>query len=129
MKVVVSVAVLMGVRLMAVEFDPLKSGGATELPKQAGVAASNPFDQFDDPAELLKRQADAEQNAAAAAANGVEALTALSLRGNSAATLRLARMYVRGDGVVEDSAEAVKWYRKAAEQGNAVAQSNLGVMR
>ena len=27
-----------------------------------------------------------------------------------------------------DAAEAVKWFRKAAEQGNASAQSNLGVM-
>jgi len=30
--------------------------------------------------------------------------------------------------VPKDSAEAVKWYRKAAEHGNAVAQSNLGLM-
>ena len=28
----------------------------------------------------------------------------------------------------QDYAEAVKWYRKAAEQGNAIAQNNLGVM-
>ena len=31
-------------------------------------------------------------------------------------------------GVPEDDAEAVRWYRLAAEQGNAFAQSNLGVM-
>jgi TPR repeat protein len=37
-------------------------------------------------------------------------------------------MYRRGEGVVQDKKEAVKWYRKAAEQGFAVAQSNLGVM-
>jgi TPR repeat protein len=29
--------------------------------------------------------------------------------------------------VTKDAAEAVKWYRKAAEQGFAQAQSNLGV--
>ena len=34
----------------------------------------------------------------------------------------------QGTGVPKDSAEAVKWYRKAAEHGNAVAQSNLGLM-
>jgi TPR repeat protein len=28
----------------------------------------------------------------------------------------------------QDYAEAVKWYRKAAEQGDVKAQSNLGVM-
>jgi uncharacterized protein len=37
-------------------------------------------------------------------------------------------MYDAGRGVAEDDAEAVKWYRKAAEQGHAMAQSNLGVM-
>ena len=37
-------------------------------------------------------------------------------------------MYANGQGVPQDYAEAVKWYRKAAEQGDATAQSNLGVM-
>src|ERR1035441_8676428 len=31
-------------------------------------------------------------------------------------------------GVLKDEAEAVRWYRKAAEQGVAYAQSDLGVM-
>ncbi len=37
-------------------------------------------------------------------------------------------MYSRGEGVPEDDAEAVRWYRLAAEQGGALAQSNLGFM-
>jgi uncharacterized protein len=37
-------------------------------------------------------------------------------------------MYDNGNGVVQDYAEAVKWYRLAAEQGNAQAQYNLGLM-
>jgi len=37
-------------------------------------------------------------------------------------------MYANGEGVPEDASEAVKWYRKAAEQGVAEAQFNLGVM-
>ena len=37
-------------------------------------------------------------------------------------------MYASGRGVPQDDAEAVKWYRKAAEQGHADAQNNLGVM-
>ena len=37
-------------------------------------------------------------------------------------------MYDNGDGVAEDDAEAVKWFRLAAEQGLANAQHNLGVM-
>jgi hypothetical protein len=37
-------------------------------------------------------------------------------------------MYEKGWGVPKDFKLAVKWYRKSAEQGNAKAQSNLGVM-
>jgi TPR repeat protein len=32
------------------------------------------------------------------------------------------------NGHAKDEAKAVKWYRKSAEQGNAIAQANLGVM-
>jgi len=35
--------------------------------------------------------------------------------------------YDNGEGVIQDYKEAVKWYRLAAEQGDAIAQSNLGV--
>ena len=37
-------------------------------------------------------------------------------------------MYVNGQGVPQDYAEAVKWTRKAAEMGHASAQFNLGLM-
>ena len=37
-------------------------------------------------------------------------------------------MYENGRGVPQDYAEAVRWYRRAAEQGDADAQFNLGVM-
>ena len=37
-------------------------------------------------------------------------------------------MYVEGRGVPQDYAEAVNWYRKAANQGDAMAQYNLGSM-
>jgi TPR repeat protein len=37
-------------------------------------------------------------------------------------------MYAYGEGVIEDDKEAVKWYRLAAEQGDAGAQNNLGLM-
>lgn len=37
-------------------------------------------------------------------------------------------MYNLGLGVPQDYAEAVRWYRLAAEQGNSVAQRNLGAM-
>ena len=37
-------------------------------------------------------------------------------------------MYSRGLGVPQNDAEAVRWYRLAAEQGGADAQFNLGAM-
>ncbi len=37
-------------------------------------------------------------------------------------------MYADGEGVPENDVEAVKWYRKAAEQGVALAQVHLGLM-
>ena len=37
-------------------------------------------------------------------------------------------MYEEGRGVEQDYATAVEWFRKAADQGDANAQYNLGVM-
>ena len=37
-------------------------------------------------------------------------------------------MYDLGEGITQDSTEAVKWYRQSAEQGYALAQYALGVI-
>ena len=37
-------------------------------------------------------------------------------------------MYDKGEGVPKYDKEAVTWYRRAAEQGDAFAQNNLGFM-
>ena len=37
-------------------------------------------------------------------------------------------MYYKGQGVEQDDKEAFKWWKKAAEPGNANAQVNLGAM-
>lgn len=44
------------------------------------------------------------------------------------AQTNLGVMYDNGRGVPKDEAQAVAWYRKAAEQGDANAQFYLGVM-
>jgi len=36
-------------------------------------------------------------------------------------------MFAEGSGVEKSDIEAVKWWRKAADQGHAQAQSSLGV--
>ena len=49
-------------------------------------------------------------------------------RGCRGAGPALGLMYDTGEGVPQNDAEAVRWYRMAAEQGHAKAQVNLGVM-
>ena len=46
---------------------------------------------------------------------------------NSEAQYNVGLRHANGEGVQKDYAEAVKWYRKAADQGHAGAQCNLGV--
>ena len=45
---------------------------------------------------------------------------------DSQSIFELGKRYAEGDGVRQSWAEAVKWYQKAADQGNADAQYNLG---
>ena len=52
-------------------------------------------------------------------------LRALAETGVPEAQFNLGVMYFTGDGVPEDDAEAVIWYRQAAEQGHADAQNLL----
>jgi len=59
----------------------------------------------------------------------VEDLTIRSAAGDRSATRQLAEMYYVGRGGVEQSfAEAARWYEKLAKQGDARAQTSLGLM-
>ena len=49
-------------------------------------------------------------------------------QGDADAQNNLGVMYVLGEGVPQDDAEAARWYRLAGEQGDAEAQYNLGDM-
>src|SRR5882672_7128534 len=57
----------------------------------------------------------------------VEEVKAKAEAGDAESQVELGRRYDKGEGVVKDQVEAVKWYRKAAEQNYAKAQYNLGV--
>ena len=48
--------------------------------------------------------------------------------GDAIAQYNLGNKYYEGKDVLKDYKEAVKWYRKAADQGLANAQNNLGSM-
>ena len=52
----------------------------------------------------------------------------LAEQGNVEAQYNLGFMYYNGQGLTQNSAEAVKWYRLAAEQGHGDARLNLGAM-
>ena len=64
------------------------------------------------------------------AQTGADAKATLSaaLSGDAAAQYRLGEMYDLGQGVAQDYAQAVAWYRRAAEQGHAPAQFALAEM-
>jgi tetratricopeptide (TPR) repeat protein len=49
-------------------------------------------------------------------------------RGDSTAMLTLGMLYLRGAGVRQDYAEALKWWRAAAALGNIRARNNIGVI-
>ena len=44
------------------------------------------------------------------------------------AQIKIGEMYRSGNGVTKDYAEALKWYRKAADQGDVWAMNNIGVL-
>ncbi|MCP4385353.1 MAG: sel1 repeat family protein [Hyphomicrobiales bacterium] len=59
----------------------------------------------------------------------VELLLPLANRGNAIAQYFLGSIYDNGrEGVERDRAEAVRWFRLAADQGDALAQASLGIM-
>ncbi len=49
-------------------------------------------------------------------------------QGNPIAQWRLGDMYMDGDGVRQDYAEALKWFKLSADQGNPDAQWRLGLL-
>ncbi|TFI32869.1 sel1 repeat family protein, partial [Histophilus somni] len=55
-------------------------------------------------------------------------LKQLGEKGNAKAQAVLGTMYMFGQGITQNSQQAVYWYTKAAEQGAAKAQSMLGFM-
>lgn len=62
------------------------------------------------------------------AAAALRELVPLAQQGHAHAQYNLGLMYVKGQGVPQDFAEARKWFRSAAAQGLGGALYNLGVM-
>lgn len=65
---------------------------------------------------------------ASARQKSIEDLKQIAYAGDVAAQVQLGVIYLRGDGVPRDDAEAAKWLRKAADQDNAIAERYLAEM-
>jgi uncharacterized protein len=52
----------------------------------------------------------------------------LADQGDATAQYILGRMYLDGNGVSQNYAEAVKWFRLSADRGDADAQNSIGTM-
>jgi hypothetical protein len=52
----------------------------------------------------------------------------LAQHGNDSAQYVIGKLYETGNGIAQDSAEAVRWYRRAADQNSPLAQHSLGLM-
>jgi uncharacterized protein len=61
-------------------------------------------------------------------AEALRLLRPLAEQGDVSAQFQLGAMYTFGEGVPQDTKQAIIWYRKAAEQGNVNAQTKLGLM-
>ena len=82
---------------------------------------------------LVPAQGSAQDSSAVSCADvyfmaPLEDLLRCAQQGYADAQYNLGRMYGTGQGVIQDDAEAVRWYLLAAEQGVADAQLNLGAM-
>lgn len=70
----------------------------------------------------------APAEATPAVSDAISAEIGLARAGDSKAQYNLGMRYLAGRGVKKDSAEAAKWFERAAVQGLADAQFNLGVL-
>ena len=106
---------------------------AGQAPVVSGEQQQNRFEEPVTPSPGAASQPSADD--AAAAYKQGDYATAIRLiqpdaeAGVASAQLLLGMIYVQGgDGVTQDDAEAVKWFGKAAAQGDDKAQFNLGLM-
>ena len=115
---------------MPVEVKPLPAA-ATPPPatRVAAVTASAPSRPASSATATASAAKIATPASATATTNPVLASCEAKARaGDAVCQTQLATMYRNGDGVARNFAEALRWYRLAADQGLADAQNRLGAM-
>ena len=109
-----------------VEVRPMPAGAVPPpTPSQTRVAAVT----ASAPSRPASSVATAASRASASTTNSVLASCEAKARaGDAVCQTQLGTMYRNGEGVPRNNAEALRWYRLAADQGLADAQNRLGVM-
>jgi TPR repeat protein len=82
-------------------------------------------DHYREKAEKWWRETMARENAPAPESPDIAELMKRAARGDASAQCQLGRMYEKGEQVERSHAEAERWYRQAAEQGNGEAAMRL----
>jgi hypothetical protein len=98
-------------------------GSATQAADTAQVAPEKPAKSATPGAEELAKAANASDAAAASAW-----LWKAVAKGNPEAPVKLANMYIKGEGVAQSCDQALVLLRSAAAKENAVARSRLGTL-
>ena len=101
--------------------------GHVEAQYKLALAYENGYGITQDLSEAVKwyhKAAELKHPEASRHLQSAEVLLAAQ-NGNAEAQYNLALAYENGNGMTKDLSEAVKWYRKAAEQGHAGAQKEL----
>ena len=121
---------------LGVQFEK-KPDYVQQLPAPGATARRDPATVDKIETLPLTRPGESERPAAAEKAEAlpepasqhVEVYRQAATAGNVKAQVALAQLYLRGDGVAKDLAEAARWYREAASKHNdANAQYALGVL-
>jgi tetratricopeptide (TPR) repeat protein len=95
---------------------------ASKFPKPRSIPAREPVSSPSD-----KENKSLQKNEDQLTEEEIDLLKVKAEQGDAPSQLRLGNCYLIGNGVVMDDVEALNWYHKAAIQGYAEAQVNLGV--
>ena len=80
------------------------------------------------PQAYITCQAELREHMEARATEQVEAIQCVAQSCDAEGSFQMGRAYFYGTGVLQNYAEAAKWFRKAAERGHAKAQHNIGLV-
>jgi hypothetical protein len=112
-------------RARAQQYGPAEQTGSRGAQKELDMSSADPLGLYSQHPAVKK--GDGSQGYTPSGPE-VDATLRYAISGDAKAQHVLGIMYLNGQGVPQDYAQALYWYRKAAEQGDADTQSSLGFM-